>query len=29
MKVNSLVHPSFKDVRDLLHGVDYGGDLDI
>ena len=29
MEVNGLVHPSFKDVRDLLHGVDHSGDLNV
>ena len=29
VKVNSLVHPSFKSIWDLLHGVDHGDNLDV
>ena len=29
VKVDGLVHPSFKGIRDLLHGVDHGSNLDV
>ena len=29
VEVNGFVHPSFKDIKDFLHGVDHGGDLDV
>ena len=29
VEVNGLVDLPFKGTRDLLHGVDHGGDLDV
>ena len=29
MEVNGCVHPGLKSVRDFLHGVDHGGNLNI
>ena len=29
VKVDGFVHPSLKSVRDFLHGVDHGGNLNV
>ena len=29
MKVDSFAHPGLKSVRDFLHRVDHGSDLDV
>ena len=29
MEVNSFAHPGLKSVRDFLHRVDHGSDLDV
>ena len=29
MEVNGFAHPGLESVRDLLHRVDHGGDLDV
>ena len=29
VKVNGLVHSFLKSIRDLLHGVDHGSNLDV
>ena len=29
VEVNGFVYPGFKSVRDLFHGVDHGGNLDV
>ena len=29
MEVDGFVHPAFKDIRDLLYGIDHGGNLNV
>ena len=29
MKVDGFVHSTFENIRNFLHGVDHGGNLDV